>query len=348
MLGEIDGRHTVVGFAAAIAIIAALLWIVGYQDVAEAFALVRPRAIASVALVSLLWMLAWALGLRTVLGMLDIHISVTGAYLIQAAVNFTNNVTPFGQAGGEPIAALFISRSVDAEYETGLAAIASVDAINFLPSIAFAVIGLAYYAIAFTLSTRLRQAALVIALLVVVLVAIAYAGWRYRHRIEELTVRALTPILRGAGRILPYRKPPDQEVVRAHVRGFYRDIGRLADQPGKLAIAIGFSAAGWLCLVGCLWLSLYALGYPVPLAALLVVIPLAAVASIAPLPGGLGGIEAVLVLLLVPTTGVPAAVAGAAVIVHRTAVYWLPIVVGGVAAAILSTGVRFDGAPTEE
>ena len=347
MLGEIDGRHTVVGFGAAIAIIAVLLWIVGYDDVARAFALVRPWALATVAGVALLWILAWALGLRTVLGILDIHVSVPGAYLIQAAVNFTNNVTPFGQAGGEPIAALFISRSVDAEYETGLAAIASVDAINFLPSIAFATVGLAYYAIEFTLSTRLLQAAAVVALLIVALAAGAYAAWRYRGRIEEFTVRALTPVLRAVGRILPYREPPDHEVVRAHVRGFYRDIGRVADQPGQLALALAFSAAGWLCLVGCLWLSLFALGYLVNPAAVLVVIPLAAVASIAPLPGGLGGIEAVLVLLLVPTTGIPAGVAGAAVIVHRAAVYWFPVVLGGVAAAILSSGVRFDSAPAE-
>lgn len=339
MLGEIDGRHSVVGFAAAIAIIAVLLWIVGYEEIAEAFALVRPWALASVAGVALLWMLAWALGLRTVLRVLDVDVSIPGAYLIQAAVNFTNNVTPFGQAGGEPISALLISGSVDAEYETGLAAIASADAINFLPSIAFAVLGLAYYAVEFTLSTRLRQAALVVALLIVVLAGVAYAGWRYRHRIEELTVRALTPVLRAFGRILPYRQPPEPEVVRAHVRGFYRDVGRLAGEPDRLVVAIAFSAVGWFCLVGSLWLSIYSLGHVVPLPALLVVVPLAAIASLAPLPGGLGGVETALVLLLVPVTSVSPAVAGAAVLVHRTGTYWLPLVVGGGAAALLGSGV---------
>jgi uncharacterized protein (TIRG00374 family) len=129
-------------------------------------------------------------------------------------------------------------------------------------------------------------------------------------------------------------------VVRSHVRGFYRDLGRLSDQPRQLAVALAFSTAGWSCLVGSLWLSLFSLGYSVPVPALLVVIPLGAVASIAPLPGGLGGIEAVLVLLLVPTTGVPAAAAGAAVLVHRTGVYWLPVVLGGLSAAVIGSGVR--------
>lgn len=341
MLGEIDGRHSLVGFAVALAIIGALLWVVGFSDVAQAFALVRPRALLYVAVIALLWLLAWALGLRVVLGSLDIHVSVPGVYVIQAAVQFANSVTPFGQAGGEPISALLISRSVDAEYETGLAAIASADAINFLPSIAFALIGLAYYGVVFTLGPRLLRAAAVIGVLVVGLVGGAYLAWRYRDRLEEATVSVITPVLRLVGRMLPYRRAPTREDVRSHVDGFYRDVSRIAADPRRLGLALLYSTIGWFCLVCSLWLSLYSLGQPVPIAALLVVIPLGAVASIAPLPGGLGGIEAVLVLLLVPTTGVSAGVAGAAVLVHRTAVYWLPIVLGGVAAAVLGSGLRF-------
>ena len=39
--------------------------------------------------------------------------------------------------------------------------------------------------------------------------------------------------------------------IRTGPGGFYRDIGRVADEPDQLVVAIGFSAAGWLCLVGC-------------------------------------------------------------------------------------------------
>lgn len=342
MFGEIDGWHSIVGFAVAFAIVAVVLYFVGFQDVATAFALVRPLALVAVGCVALVWLLCWALSLRTVLGTLDIPVSITGAYLLQAAVQFANSVTPFGQAGGEPISALLISRSVGAEYETGLAAIASADAIHFLPSIAFALIGLAYYAVVFTLGPRLLRAAAVIAVLVVLLVAGAYAAWRYREHLEEVTVRAVSPVLVFLGRVLPFGETPSRHVVRSRVEGFYRDVGRVADEPARLGLALAFSALGWFCLVCSLWLSLYSLGYVVPLAALLVVIPLGAVASIAPLPGGLGGIEAVLVLLLVPTTGVSAGVAGAAVIVHRLAVYWLPIGLGGLATAALGSGVRVD------
>jgi uncharacterized membrane protein YbhN (UPF0104 family) len=70
----------------------------------------------------------------------------------------------------------------------------------------------------------------------------------------------------------------------------------------------------------------------------MVVIPVAAIAGITPLPGGLGGVEAVLVALLVPTTGVTVAAATAGVVIHRTATYWLPLLVGGGAAAAIGAG----------
>jgi len=340
MLGEIDARHSLLGFAVSLAIIVVLLWVVGFGEVARTFALVRPVAVLAVAGASLCWLFAWGLGLRTVLGTLDVPVSLPGAFLVQSAVQFTNNVTPFGQAGGEPISALLIARSADAEYETSLAAIASVDAINFLPSIAFAVAGIVYYAVEFTLGPRLLQAALVVVAMVVLLALFGYAAWRYRERLESLTVSGLTPVLRAASRVLPFRRAPPKAVVQTHVRGFYRDLGRLAGEPKRLAVTLVFSAAGWLCLVGSLWLSFFALGHPVPFQALFVVIPLAAIAGLAPLPGGLGSTEAVLLLLLVPVTSVSAAVAGAAVLVHRLGTYWFPIVVGGGSAAYLSSSSR--------
>jgi uncharacterized membrane protein YbhN (UPF0104 family) len=64
-------------------------------------------------------------------------------------------------------------------------------------------------------------------------------------------------------------------------------------------------------------------------------VPVGAIASVTPLPGGLGGIEAVLIALLVPLAGVSGATAAAAVVIHRGAIYWLPTLVGaGVSSAL--------------
>jgi uncharacterized protein (TIRG00374 family) len=163
-------------------------------------------------------------------------------------------------------------------------------------------------------------------------------AWRNRYAVEARVVRLLTPVIRGLGRVLPRREPPDVHVIERRIEGFFHAIERITGDPRGLATALGFSTLGWLCLAGSLWLSLYALGYSVPFAAVLVVVPVGAIAGITPLPGGLGGVEAVLVALLVPTTGVTVAAATAGVVLHRTATYWLPVLVGGGSAAAIGAG----------
>jgi uncharacterized protein (TIRG00374 family) len=330
---------TVLGFAGALAVLAALLWLVGVGDLVDALAAVRPPSLAVILATAVLWLVAWGLALRTVLGALGQRVQVHVAALVFAAAVFSNNVTPFGQAGGEPVTAYLVSQATDSEYETGLAAIASVDALHFVPSVGFAIAGLTFVAVGrVTLGRNLLYATAAVGVLVVALPVAAYLGWRYRYELEAAVVRVLTPLLRGIGRALPRRSPPGPGVIEGRIETFFGAIDRVAGDRGTLLSAIGFSALGWLLLCASLWLSAYALGFSISFAAVMLVVPIGAIAGITPLPGGLGGVETVLVALLVSTTGLASGVAGAAVLVHRGATYWFPTVVGGGVAFALGLG----------
>lgn len=333
---ERDRATTLVGFAGALAVLAALVWIVGVDDVLRAFARARAVVVVLVLLVAACWLFAWGLSLRTVLESLGAPLSPQVAVLVYTGAVFSNNVTPFGQAGGEPLSALLIAEAADTEYETGLAAIASVDTIHFVPSIGIATVGFTFVAAgAARLGRNLVFAAVAVGTLAVALPTGAYLGWRYRYEIEGLVVRSLTPVVRAVGRLFPRRRPPSPGVIERRIEGFFTAIDRVVADRRTLLAATGFSAAGWLCLVASLWLSLFALGRTVPPAAVLLVVPVGSIASVTPLPGGSGAIEAVLVTLLVATTGIPAALATSAVLVHRGATYWLPTLVGGGVASWL-------------
>ena len=106
---------------------------------------------------------------------------------------------------------------------------------------------------------------------------------------------------------------------------------------------MGFSALGWLAMCVSLWLSLFALGHVVPFSVVLLVVPMGAIAGIAPLPGGLGGVETVIGVLLASLTPVPGSVALTAVFVHRAATYVFPTVLGGGVAVALGLGRRGSG-----
>jgi uncharacterized protein (TIRG00374 family) len=331
-----DRRATVLGFAGAVVVLAVLFWLVGVDAVVAALAGARPGVVVLVVPVAILWLSAWGMALYTVLDALGEPISRVSAVLVFSAAVFSNNVTPFGQAGGEPLSALLISEAADSEYETGLAAIASVDALHFVPSLGLATIGLVFFAVkTASLGRNLLIAALAVGVLVLAVPAVAYLGWRYREAVEAAAVRALTPVIRLLTRLLPRRNPPTRTTVARRVGSFFEAIDRVANSPRSLVAAVSFSLVGWLALSTSLWLSVSALGVTIPVAAALVVIPVGSIAGITPLPGGLGGIETAFVVLLVSTTGIPAATASAAVVIHRGATYWLPTMIGGTTAAVL-------------
>lgn len=330
-----DILHILLGFLGTAAILGILVVLVGVGEVAAAFGLLEPGAVGLILAAGLAWLGAWSLALGRVLRTLRIPVSTRGAVLLYASAAFANNVTPFGQAGGEPFSALLISRATDTEYERGLAAIASVDSLNFVPSIALALVGLAYYVARFTVGDRIL---VVIAVVVGLAVAIPLAGyglWIGRARVRSVVAHTLTPLVGAIAGVIPRLEAPEPATIRHRIDNFYGAIGRVATGGGNLALAMAYSTVGWLMLATTLWLSLWAIGHPVPATIVIIVVPVGTIASVAPLPGGAGGVEAATVLLLVPTTGVSAATAGAAAIIFRGATYWVPTVLGGLAAAWL-------------
>jgi hypothetical protein len=332
-------RATVLAFAAALAVFGVLLAVTGVDEVLSAVARADLRLVALVVLTTVLWLAAWGVALRVVLGVLGVEVSPLTAFLVFAGAMFSNNVTPFGQAGGEPVTALLISRMADTEYETGLAAIASVDTLNFVPSITLALFGVTYFATEVTLGTNrnVALAAVVVLALALGVPGLVYVGWSRRYAIEDRVVSLLVPAVRRVARRLPKVPVPTEDGIERRVDGFFRAIERVAADRESLVAALGLSAAGWGCQMLGLWLAFRAIGAPIPLSVALFVVPIGAIAGVTPLPGGAGGIESVLVVLLVaaPLTNVSQSVALAAVVVFRGAVYWVPVVLGGVVTAVV-------------
>jgi hypothetical protein len=332
-------RATVLGFAGAAAVLGALVWLVGVGDLLATLRTADLRLVGLVVGATVLWLVAWGLALRTVLGVLGVEVSPVVAGLVFAGAMFSNNVTPFGQAGGEPITALLIARVTDTEYETGLAAIASVDTLNFVPSITLALIGVGYYATEVALGTN-RNLVLATAAVVALAVGVpglVYLGWRRRYALEHRLIGRLTPLVRRVAGLLPRVPVPTVEGIERRIEGFFRAIERVAADRESVAAALGYSALGWGFQMLGLWLAFRAVGVAVPLSVALFVVPVGAVAGVTPLPGGVGGIESVLVVLLVaaPLPAVTQSVALAAVVVFRGTVYWVPVAVGGVVTGVV-------------
>ena len=109
----------------------------------------------------------------------------------------------------------------------------------------------------------------------------------------------------------------------------------LFSSPRKLAEAVGGSLLLNAFYIGALWCSVRAFGGTLsPVAVAVVYLAGAAVASVAPTPGGLGAVEVALSTGLT-AAGMAGAAAVSAVLLFRIATFWLPVPAGLVATRIL-------------
>ena len=102
----------------------------------------------------------------------------------------------------------------------------------------------------------------------------------------------------------------------------------VARRPGKVIMLVGGSALVTLAYIGALVASVDAFGGgPGVVLIGAVYLGAAALAAVAPTPGGLGAIEAALVAGLTGV-GMSSGLAVSAVLLYRLATYWLPVVPG--------------------
>ena len=110
-----------------------------------------------------------------------------------------------------------------------------------------------------------------------------------------------------------------------------------------LVIGLLLSLLGWGAEATAFYVTLQLIGLPLPLLASVGVYGLAiSIGALSFLPGGLGGTEATMILLL-GLAGVGAADAGAATIILRLATLWFAVLIGIVAAM----GLRSAATPQE-
>ena len=125
-----------------------------------------------------------------------------------------------------------------------------------------------------------------------------------------------------------------RQKLTAGVAAVAHNIWRYRQQPRRLVAALGSSLVLTTSNLLCLWLSALAVDVHVSIVAILLILTFGvALGSVAPTPGGLGGVEAGLVAGLI-AYHVPANQALAAVLIFRLINYWFSLVLGAAAFVV--------------
>jgi uncharacterized protein (TIRG00374 family) len=316
---------TGVGFLVALVFLYLVTVGLGVEEVSQALAGADLAWVALGCLSTALCLASWGKAWQVVLRVVGIEVPYRRLVVTYFAATFANYVTPLGQAGGEPFIAYVLSRDTDAGYEESLASVVTADLLNLLPFFSFAAVGLGVLLTRPSLPAGTRPLALGLFGMAVGVPALTGAGWVWRERVRSGVLRLVAPVAKRTDRV-------SVAGAAERIDDLYAAFGRVAQDPRALVQAVGFAYVGWVFFAFPLYCAGQALGVEISPLTVLFVVPASTLAGMVPTPGGLGGVEAALVALLVAVAVESAAVALAVALVYRVVSYWFALAVGGGAA----------------
>lgn len=321
-------RKTFTSLALTVVVFAVIAAVVGVQRFLDALGNASPEALLLVVSISTCGMLARTLSFHVMANRLSLGLGVRQSVPLYITVVFANKITPFGQAGGQPLAATFVRRVSDQSYSRCLAALSAVDVLDFLVSVIVFTLGLLYFLLLPGDTPDIVNS--LVGVFAVFVVGTLLGGavlWRFQNSVGRFGGQILSKIL-SALSFVPLLPSPTVEDIEDGFATFFESLSSMADDPAEFALGLAFMLASSLVNSLALFVALSAVQSPLPYGFILIARPVAGLAAVLPLPGGVGGTESVSIAILstLSTLTVPAVTAG--VIITSGIGYWLPVLLG--------------------
>ena len=334
-------RRRLLSLGAAVVLLAGFLLVLGPERLARQLAGAN-LAIFALGLVAIvLALLCWSEASRRLFVAFDTPLSRRGAVAAYGAGAFGKQVLPMGNAGGPAVMAYAFDREVNLGYSRSLAVIVVAEFLSLLASLVLGFVGIVFLLLFSSADPALRWLGVGVVLVGAALAALSVVVWYRRHHVG-LAVTGIAQLLAPVvGRISPARAErlrPDR--VSANLQRYYETFDAVLRDRRAVLYAFALSQAGWLFFALPLYTGARALGVDVALALALFLVPAAGLATVFPLPGGLGGLEVALAGLLAALATIDLTTAGAVVILFRLCSFWFFVLVCGSAASMAAVGVR--------
>ena len=278
-------------------------------------------AVASSALCLVTWAEGWGLVLRTV----GVRLPLPSLVVAYYAASFVNYSTPLGQTSGAPVSAYVLSTDHRVPYPESLASVVTATGLNVAPMLTFAGVGALALVLEGTVPDLFQPVLLAGGAAVVSFPLVAYGLYDNRFRVIEGSSRIAGWCARRTALV-------DADVVDRQVGNVLLLLERVGSSRARVAQVLVLSYVGWALFAAPMWFVARSLG--VTLSPLLVafVVPASTLASVVPTPGGIGGVEPAIVVLLTTFGDVPVATAAGIALLHRLTSYWFVVATGAVAA----------------
>ena len=305
-------------------ILAVILYFVGINNVIEALKTANLTIIALAILTQVFTYYLYTLRWQILNKMADMNMSIKNLLPMVLVGLAVNNITPSGRGGGEPVRAYILAKEENHPFEETFAAVVADRALDTFPFIVLAVITIISMILYFDIELWLILVMIIAVIAIIaVLILLIYMCINpgFGNRVEGWIV--------GLINILPNKDGEEyRQSIHNGIGGFQDTMRLLLSNKKILYYTIPLSFIIWVFEIIRVYLVFLAFGANVNLIVIGEVFIVASLVGMIPLlPGGIGAVDALMVIFY-SAAGISYSVSAAATVIERLISFWMTTIIG--------------------
>ena len=317
-------RKTIILLLLGIGILALMVLFIGPGKIETALKNANPWYVALAVVIQFLiygmWTQRWSITIRS----LHIRIKKRHIFPMLMVGLAVNNITPSARGGGEPVRAYMLSKYSNAPMENSFATVIADRGLDTFPFVVLAILTIVFSVMYLNLPGWVVYGlGISLAALVTVFIIALYMS------INEAAGEKITLWLVGLVKRFSKRKhfEIEKRAMKA-MRGFQDSIRVMIRDRRVLMYGLPLSFIIWFMEIIRVYIVFSSFGTPVPLGIIAAVFVIATLMGMIPLlPGGVGAVDGVMIILY-SAAGVPPSISAAATIVERLISFWMTSFIG--------------------
>lgn len=305
-------------------ILAAMILFIGPEQIEKALEKANPILIVLAVVVQLI--IYGLLTLRWSITTDAIEINVKKRHLLPMLMVSlaVNNITPSARGGGEPVRAYILSKYSRCSMESSFATVIADRGLDMFPFIVLAVLTIFAIVMYFNLAAWLVFSLIMAVILLTILFILALYMSLNKKAGEKITGIILNFIRRF------YKKNPGKLEKKAlnAIQEFQYTMKFMLKEKKIFFYALPISFLIWVMEILRVYLVFSSFGIEVSLILIAVVFIIASLIGMIPLlPGGLGAVDGIMILLY-SAAGIPPSISAAATVIERLISFWMTSIIG--------------------
>jgi uncharacterized protein (TIRG00374 family) len=301
-----------------------MLWFVGIDQVILALKLANLYIIALAIVVQIVTYFLYSLRWQILNKQSNMDVSIKELLPMVLVGLAVNNITPSGRGGGEPVRAYILAKEKNYLFEETFATVVADRALDTFPFVVLAAITIVAMTLYFDMPTWL----LIVMVLAVIAIIIVLAIVVYMCINPSFGSRVDGWIIGLVRRFYKKNTMELENKIHEAVFGFQDTMKGLVSNRKALYYTIPLSFLIWIFEIIRVYLVFLAFGANVNLIVIGEVFIVASLVGMIPLlPGGLGAIDGVMILLY-SSAGITSSISAAATVIERLISFWMATIIG--------------------